>query len=366
MVPAAATLDPGTSQSITATVSGGPSADLVWTVDNILNGDNTVGTLSGSGGTVTYTAPTSEGTHLVIAAPKTGGTASGSATIRVQSSTVGVSLTPSTVTLKAGGTQSFTSGISGTTNTAVWWTVDGITGGNATVGTVSGTGLTVTYTAPTTVPATTAHTLTVHSKADTSKGDSATITVTASAPPPPPPAPVSVSLTPALVSLAPGATQSFTAAVAGSTNTAVTWKVDGLSGGSASAGTISGSGSTVTYTAPATAGSHSLTVTSVADTTKSASATATINATCAPAPTSSTTVSVKDAAYGAKGDGVTDDTAAIQKAVNAIGGTGGTVTVPDGTYMVNALTSINLQSNMTFALSSGATLKAITNSASNY
>ncbi|HXC16108.1 MAG TPA: right-handed parallel beta-helix repeat-containing protein, partial [Holophagaceae bacterium] len=43
-----------------------------------------------------------------------------------------------------------------------------------------------------------------------------------------------------------------------------------------------------------------------------------------------------------------------------------TVTVPDGTYMVNALTSINLQSNMTFALSSGATLKAITNSASNY
>ncbi|HXC17892.1 MAG TPA: right-handed parallel beta-helix repeat-containing protein [Holophagaceae bacterium] len=89
-------------------------------------------------------------------------------------------------------------------------------------------------------------------------------------------------------------------------------------------------------------------------------------ANCSPTPTSPTVVSVKSAPYNAKGDGVTDDTAAIQNAVNAIGGTGGTVSIPAGTYMVNALTSIQLANNMTLSLASGATLQAIPNGADNY
>ena len=89
-------------------------------------------------------------------------------------------------------------------------------------------------------------------------------------------------------------------------------------------------------------------------------------ANCTPTPASSAVVSVKDATYGAKGDGVTDDTAAIQKAVNAMGGSGGTVSVPAGTYMVNALISIQMKGNMTLSLDSGATLKAIPNSSANY
>jgi len=89
---------------------------------------------------------------------------------------------------------------------------------------------------------------------------------------------------------------------------------------------------------------------------------------CVPAPTSSLVVSVS--AHGAKGDGVTDDTAAIQAAIDAVGGSGGTVLVPDGTYMVNAILNsgkgLLLRSNMTLKLSPGAVLKALPNASQSY
>lgn len=43
-----------------------------------------------------------------------------------------------------------------------------------------------------------------------------------------------------------------------------------------------------------------------------------------------------DKAYGAKGDGTTDDTAAIQAAVNALGSQGGVVYLPPGNYLLNS------------------------------
>ena len=91
---------------------------------------------------------------------------------------------------------------------------------------------------------------------------------------------------------------------------------------------------------------------------------------CVPAPTSPLLVNVRDAAYGAKGDGVSDDTAAIQKALNQVAGTGGTVLVPTGTYMINAIASSSrgllITSNMTLSLASDATLKALPNASANY
>jgi len=87
---------------------------------------------------------------------------------------------------------------------------------------------------------------------------------------------------------------------------------------------------------------------------------------CAVAPTSTLVVNVKD--QGARADGWTDDTVAIQTAIDEIAGTGGTVLVPDGIYMVNAVgkNRLTLKSNMTLKLTPGATLKAIPNNSKHY
>lgn len=95
------------------------------------------------------------------------------------------------------------------------------------------------------------------------------------------PAPVSVAVSPATASVIAGATQAFTAAVSNTTNTGVTWSVNGAAGGNSTVGVISSSG---VYTAPMTVPSPAVvTVTAVAlaDTSKSASAQVTVTA---PAP----------------------------------------------------------------------------------
>ncbi len=63
--------------------------------------------------------------------------------------------------------------------------------------------------------------------------------------------------------------QAFAAAVQGTADTAVTWSVDGVDGGSSTLGTISSSG---VYSPPSTGGMHTITVTSQADLGKTASA----------------------------------------------------------------------------------------------
>lgn len=71
-------------------------------------------------------------------------------------------------------------------------------------------------------------------------------------------------------------------------------------------------------------------------------------------------INVRD--KGAKGDGIHDDTVAIQSAIDSLPASGGTVIVPQGNYMIDAMRSINLRSNMVLQLASDATITALPNS----
>jgi polygalacturonase len=77
-----------------------------------------------------------------------------------------------------------------------------------------------------------------------------------------------------------------------------------------------------------------------------------------------TTIEVRS--KGALGNGVHDDTAAFQAAINALPADGGTVHVSAGHYMVNPLKPIKMRSHTRLLMDSGATLEAIPNNAERY
>lgn len=71
--------------------------------------------------------------------------------------------------------------------------------------------------------------------------------------------------------------------------------------------------------------------------------------------------------YGAKGDGITDDTTAIQNAINYANVKGiEIVFIPDGIYQINPDISIRLKSNISLILSAKATLRSNSSSKASY
>jgi hypothetical protein len=182
-----------------------------------------------------------------------------------------VTVSPGSASLVVKATQQFTATVQGTGNfsTAVGWYVNGVQGGNSTVGTITAGGL---YTAPDRVPDPSMVTVTAKSTQDSSKSGSSATSINAEN--------VQISISPASVSLQLGGAQQFNVTVSGTVNQSINWTINGQpSSVSTPWGTISQDGS---YTTPSLLPVNpvvTLTATSVEDPSKSASAVATIQAT---------------------------------------------------------------------------------------
>lgn len=153
--------------------------------------------------------------------------------------TVTITISPTAVTLSASQTASFTAIVTGTSNTAVTWSVNGVPGGNDAYGTISASG---TYTAPASVTTTATETITATSSADNTKTATASVTLTPSGGT----SSTYVNINPVYVVLPAGGQQTFSATV-NSAPISVTWKISCNAALPADCGTISSTGA---YTAP--------------------------------------------------------------------------------------------------------------------
>jgi len=106
----------------------------------------------------------------------TDGEVSNTYTVEVTAPTAAVTIavSPTSGSVKVRGSLQFTATVKNTSNTSVLWKVNGTVGGNATVGTISSSGL---YVAPNSVPRPATVTVTATSVADATKSASASVTI---------------------------------------------------------------------------------------------------------------------------------------------------------------------------------------------
>ncbi|MGB9105685.1 MAG: hypothetical protein WCC59_13070, partial [Terriglobales bacterium] len=136
---------------------------------------------------------------------------------------IAVAVSPSSVNLGASETQQFTANVTNTSNTAVTWTVSC---SSAPCGTINASGL---YTAPSAIPSAVTATVTATSQADSTKNGVAIANHV----------PLSVRVSPSLaMTMAAGATQTFTASIDKHSNQDVTWSLSGLGCTGGACGTL--------------------------------------------------------------------------------------------------------------------------------
>jgi hypothetical protein len=197
-----------------------------------------------------------------------------------------VTISPRPISIPVGGSMVFTGTISNDLGAPQWSVLDSAdaTGSVGTLTSVSGSSTSILYTAPSTPP--------IYTSAAGANFTQGWVTVDVTVAPPAQTtlpaandqvaffiaAPsITVGISPATVAVALGGTQLFAGYAVGNINNAVTWQVDGVTGGSVANGTITPAGY---YSAPAslpmTGATVTITVISQADATKSASAVVTL------------------------------------------------------------------------------------------
>jgi len=257
--PASATLVVTANQQFTATVTGSTNQSVTWAVNGVAGGNGTVGYVDANG---LYSAPSAVPNPATVtvqatsvAAPSAVGTAS--VTIRYPAPAIS-SVTPNPI-------------LTG----SITLTVNGSDFRGGAVVKLNGSALSTSFGSPSQLTATgstfqtgSAVPVTV-TNPDGQVSGVYSIVVN-------PGAPVSVSISPSSATLRVRRTQQFTATVQNTSNLSVTWRVNGITGGNGTVGTVNSSG---LYTAPGSVpsgGTVTVSAVSAADPTKSAAATVTI------------------------------------------------------------------------------------------
>jgi hypothetical protein len=260
------------TQSVTLTNSGGSGLTVSHAT---LTG--TGFTLSGLALPLTLGAGQSA-TFSVVFAPQSAGSASGNLAIASNATNpamnlplsgntalVAITVNPNNATLVVGSNQQFIANVTGTSKTAVAWTVSGAGCIGVACGTISVNGL---YVPPSSVPSPATVTVKATSVADPTKSASANVAIVGAVA-------VLLSITPTSASVPTAGMQPFTASVTGTSTTAVTWGLSGAGCIGSSCGTLATSSLSAVYLAPSVAptpASVNVIATSVVDPTKSASA----------------------------------------------------------------------------------------------
>jgi hypothetical protein len=156
--------------SLTLTGSGfSPDATVYF--DNVA-----VSTTVQSSTSVTATGSAAVAKTVTLYVRTSGGASNTMAVIVTNPQTsVAVVISPATASVRVRRSRQFTAAVTGTTDTAVRWSVNGIVGGNGTVGTISSSGL---YKAPRSVPNPATVTIRGTSVADPATSGSASVTIT--------------------------------------------------------------------------------------------------------------------------------------------------------------------------------------------
>lgn len=194
------------------------------------------------------------------------------------SSSTTVNISPSTAVVVLGGVQQFSATVSGPSDKTVTWSISGTGCSGNSCGTIDTSGL---YTAPSKLPNPNTITVTAASHATPSSTATANVTIDSG---------VRVQVSPTTAAVAPSETLPVSATVTGTSNTLVTWTVNGTPNGNATVGQIcvlgsnpcqapSGPVNSVYYLSPASvpvSGQEKIEAVSVDDTSQTGSLTVTI------------------------------------------------------------------------------------------
>ena len=176
-----------------------------------------------------------------------------------------VNVSPASVPVLLGNPLTFAATVTNTTDKSVSWSVNGIAGGNSSVGTITAAGV---YTAPADLPSPVTVQIRATSQADSTKFGTATVTITSD---------IALALTPNSANVELGATQAFQVSVtsSGHPDTAIRWSLSGAACSTA-CGTVDPAGK---FTAPGilpSPATATVTAQSVADPSRQVSATVNI------------------------------------------------------------------------------------------